>query len=207
MGGALQQLYIILWKDVYVNQIRRHVVWTLLELVFTAISMYGVGKGELELRLGGPVPTQAYYPDNFNTTYSRVGFLLPFASVVAKITDEKCSGIRKAPRDLTGGGVNWSNMNDYTSTLDNMSLSELLMVNVCTCLLMVFLIWYADNVIPRGSGIHKPPWFPFLKSYWMPQPARNVKIRQSADPTIFESDPHDPNLAIQVISLKKVRVG
>ncbi|KAL1438579.1 hypothetical protein MTO96_047937 [Rhipicephalus appendiculatus] len=60
MGGALQQLYIILWKDVYVNQIRRHVVWTLLELLFTAISMYGVGKDELELRLGGPVPTQVF---------------------------------------------------------------------------------------------------------------------------------------------------
>ncbi|KAH6941850.1 hypothetical protein HPB50_023656 [Hyalomma asiaticum] len=53
-------------------------------------------------------------------------------------------------------------MNDSTSTLDNVSLSELLMVNVCTCFLMVFLIWYADNIIPWGPGIHKPPWFPFL---------------------------------------------
>ncbi|KAH7970138.1 hypothetical protein HPB49_000075 [Dermacentor silvarum] len=501
MGGPLRQLYIILWKDVYVKQMRRHVVWTLLELAFTAVSMYGIGKDGLEVRFGNPVleevfpreqplqlwnlsvarilytpdvpllaeviqkvredlsitvaepvasdddlddlvesgfdhgsvvgvafendlsdpnnlpdelryrvrapgprfdvhvrywkmlevpgpldlaatgemrsllplqyslerhllhhiwvakfgeptasaqlqmqrfPYPAYYPENFNTTYSRlvfrfgVGFLLPFASVVAKITDEKCSGIRellsisgtselvywgshflsssfsalllssvcmlflyvfgsdpvlgysdpllvlvvlinfnslailhamfisvlltssrlsiifsmmywicsiafpylmlqnplgrgyylrsRASKIITSvspgmglhwafmvierferfrGGVNWSNMREYDSTLDNVSLSELLVVNVCTCFLMVFLIWYTDNIIPWGPGIHKPPWFPFLRSYWLPQPARNVRIRQSADPTLFESDPQDVNPAIQVISLKK----
>ncbi|KAK8764986.1 hypothetical protein V5799_032404, partial [Amblyomma americanum] len=53
-------------------------------------------------------------------------------------------------------------MHDSASTLDNVSLSDLMMVNICTCFLMVFLIWYADNIIPWGPGIHKPPWFPFL---------------------------------------------
>ncbi|XP_075527790.1 phospholipid-transporting ATPase ABCA3-like [Dermacentor variabilis] len=501
MGGPLRQLYIILWKDVYVKQLKRQVVWTLLELAFTAAAMYGIGKDGLELSFGNPVleevfpreqplqlwnlsvarilytpnvpllaeviqkvredlsitvaepvgsdddlddlvesgfdygsvvgvafendlsdlnnlpdelryrvrapgprfdvhvrywkmlevpgplnlaatgemrsllplqyslerhllqqiweakfgerpasaqlqmqrfPYPAYYPENFNTTYSRlvfrfgVGFLLPFASVVAKITDEKCSGMRellsiagtselvywgshflsssfsalllscvcmlflyvfgsdpvlgysdpllvlvvlvnfnslailhamfisvlltssrlsiivsmmywicsiafpylmlqnplgrgyylrsRASKIITSvspgmglhwafmvierferfrGGVHWGNMREYDSTLDNVSLSELLVVNVCTCFLMVFLIWYADNIIPWGPGIHKPPWFPFLRSYWLPQPARNVKIRQSVDPTLFESDPQDLNPAIQVISLKK----
>ncbi|XP_072141343.1 phospholipid-transporting ATPase ABCA3-like [Dermacentor andersoni] len=501
MGGSLRQLYIILWKDVYVKQLKRHVVWTLLELAFTAVAMYGIGKDGLELSFGNPVleevfpreqplqlwnlsvarilytpdvpllaeviqkvrddlsitvaepvasdddlddlvesgfdygsvvgvafendlsdlnnlpgelryrvrapgprfdvrvrywkmlevpgpldlaatgemrsllplqyslerhllqqiweakfgeppasaqlqmqrfPYPAYYPENFNTTYSRlvfrfgVGFLLPFASVVAKITDEKCSGMRellsiagtselvywgshflsssfsalllscvcmlflyvfgsdpvlgysdpllvlvvlvnfnslailhamfisvlltssrlsiifsmmywicsiafpylmlqnplgrgyylrsRASKIITSvspgmglhwafmvierferfrGGVHWGNMREYDSTLDNVSLSELLVVNVCTCFLMVFLIWYADNIIPWGPGIHKPPWFPFLRSYWLPQPARNVRIRQSVDPTLFESDPQDLNPAIQVISLKK----
>ncbi|KAH7945765.1 hypothetical protein HPB49_015272 [Dermacentor silvarum] len=94
-------------------------------------------------------------------------------------------------------------MDDAASTLDNVSLSHLLMVNVCTCFLMVFLIWYMDNIIPWGPGIHKPPWFPFLKSYWIPQPTKNVKSRLNADPTLFESDPEDLIPAIQVTNLKK----
>ncbi|XP_075749205.1 phospholipid-transporting ATPase ABCA3 [Rhipicephalus microplus] len=514
MGSSIRQLYIILWKDVYINQIRRHVVWTLLELAFTVIAMYGIGKDSLQQRFGDPVPEEAFarvqplhlweytatkilytpdvellakvirkvcedlsiesteavatpaelddrvergfdhygsvvgvafeedlsnvhnlpdqiryrvrmqgrgfdmhlrywkdletpgplnvystsemnallplqyslehhmlhqisvalfgeataappqlqlqrfpypafYPEGFNSTYSRivfhfgVGFLLPFASVVAKITDEKCSGMRellsiagtsdliywgshflsasfttlllscicmlflfvlgtepalsysdpllvfvvlitfnslsilhamfvsvlltsselsnqliihqlhelvqpykclrsnrvpidnsltnplgrgyylrsRASKIITStspgmglhwafmvierferfrGGVNWSNMNDSASTLDNVSLSDLLMVNVCTCFLMIFLIWYMDNIIPWGPGIHKPPWFPFLKSYWMPQPAKNVKSRPNPDPTLFEADPQHLIPAIQVISLKKL---
>ncbi|KAH6929438.1 hypothetical protein HPB50_000255 [Hyalomma asiaticum] len=445
MGSSIRQLYIILWKDVYINQIRRHVVWTLLELAFTVVAMYGIGKDSLEQRFGDPVPEEAFarvqplqlweqtatkilytpdvellakasvhvirkvredlsiesaeavatpdelddrvvrghdhygsvvgvafeedisdvkhlpdhlryrvrmhgrgfdihlrywkdletpgplnvyssgemnallplqyslehhmlhqilvarhgegtaepvqlqlqrfpypafYPEGFNSTYSRmvfhfgVGFLLPFASVVAKITDEKCSGMRELLsiagtselvywgshflsasfttlllscvcmlflfvfgtepalsysdpllifvvlitfNSLTilhamfvsvlltsSGGVNWSNMNDSASTLDNVSLSDLLMVNVCTCFLMIFLIWYMDNIIPWGPGIHKPPWFPFLKSYWIPQPTKNVKSRSNPDPTLFETDPQDLIPAIQVTSLKKL---
>ncbi|XP_075550213.1 phospholipid-transporting ATPase ABCA3-like [Dermacentor variabilis] len=506
MGSSIRQLYIILWKDVYINQIRRHVVWTLLEVAFTVIAMYGIGKDSLELSFGDPVgltlygrtqplqlwehtatkilytpdvqllaertqvirkvredlsipsaeavttagelddrlesgydpygsvvgvvfeedlsdvhnlpdqiryrvrmhgvkfdiqvrywkelekpgplsvlstgemnallplqyslehhmlhqilmamfgeataepdklqlqrfPYPAYFHEGFNSTYSRlvfhfgIGFLLPFASVVAKITAEKCSGMRellsiagtselvywgshflsasfttlllscvcmlflfvfgsepalsysdpllifvvliafnsltilhamfvsvlltssrlsiifsmiywicsiafpylmlqnplgrgyylrsRASKIITSmspgmglhwafmvierferfrGGVNWSNMDDAASTLDNVSLWHLLMVNVCTCFLMVFLIWYMDNIIPWGPGIHKPPWFPFLKSYWIPQPTKNVKGRLNADPTLFESDPQDLTPAIQVTSLKK----
>ncbi|KAH7985664.1 hypothetical protein HPB52_025482 [Rhipicephalus sanguineus] len=506
MGSSIRQLYIILWKDIYINQIRRHVVWTLLELAFAVIAMYGIGKDSLEQRFGGPIPEEAfarvqplqlwehtatkilytpdvellakvirkvredlsiesaeavatpselddrvergfdhygsvvgvafeedlsdvhnlpdqmryrvrmqgrgfdihlrywkdletpgplpvystsemnallplqyslehhmlhqilvalfgeataepvqlqlqrfpypaYYPEGFNSTYSRmvfhfgVGFLLPFASVVAKITDEKCSGMRellsiagtselvywgshflsasfttlllscvcmlflfvfgtepalsysdpllvfvvlitfnsltilhamfvsvlltssrlsiifsmiywicsiafpylmlqnplgrgyylrsRASKIITSmspgmglhwafmvierferfrGGVNWSNMNDSASTLDNVSLSDLLMVNVCTCFLMIFLIWYMDNIIPWGPGIHKPPWFPFLKSYWIPQPTKNVKNRPNPDPTLFETDPRDLIPAIQVTNLKKITV-
>ncbi|KAL1475491.1 hypothetical protein MTO96_019608 [Rhipicephalus appendiculatus] len=462
MGSSIRQLYIILWKDVYINQIRRHVVWTLLELAFAVIAMYGIGKDSLEQRFGDPVPEEAFarvqplqlwehtatkilytpdvellakvirkvredlsiesaeavatpgelddrvergfehygsvvggrlrgrpqrraqlagpdavprpharprvrhtpailegsgdsrpaerllderderlaapalqrfpypafYPEGFSSTYSRmvfhfgVGFLLPFASVVAKITDEKCSGMRellsiagtselvywgshflsasfttlllscvcmlflfvfgtepalsysdpllifvvlitfnsltilhamfvsvpahqhiafpylmlqnplgrgyylrsRASKIITSmspgmglhwafmvierferfrGGVNWSNMNDSASTLDNVSLSDLLMVNVCTCFLMIFLIWYMDNIIPWGPGIHKPPWFPLLKSYWMPQPTKNVKSGPNPDPTLFETDPQHLIPAIQVTSLKK----
>lgn len=102
------------------------------------------------------------------------------------------------------GGVNWGNMHDSSVTLDNVSLSDLMMVNVCTCFLMVFLIWYADNIIPWGPGIHKPPWFPFLKSYWIPEPAKTAKSRSDADPSLFEMEPEGVNPAIQVTSLKKL---
>lgn len=60
MGSSIRQLYIILWKDVYINQIRRHVVWTLLELAFTVIAMYGIGKDGLEERYGDPQPAQVF---------------------------------------------------------------------------------------------------------------------------------------------------
>ncbi|KAK8767781.1 hypothetical protein V5799_005440 [Amblyomma americanum] len=60
MGSSIRQLYVILWKDVYVNQIRRHLVWTLLELAFTVIAMYGIGKDSLELRFGEPQPAQVF---------------------------------------------------------------------------------------------------------------------------------------------------
>ncbi|KAL3196093.1 hypothetical protein MRX96_015637 [Rhipicephalus microplus] len=60
MGSSIRQLYIILWKDVYINQIRRHVVWTLLELAFTVIAMYGIGKDSLQQRFGDPVPEEAF---------------------------------------------------------------------------------------------------------------------------------------------------
>ncbi|KAL1482773.1 hypothetical protein MTO96_033560 [Rhipicephalus appendiculatus] len=54
MDSCIGQLYIILWKNVNINQIRRQVVWTFLELAFTVIALCGIGKDSLEPRFCVP---------------------------------------------------------------------------------------------------------------------------------------------------------
>lgn len=56
MGGLTLQMYILLWKDVCINRIRRHCFRTLLVLVFLSITLYGIWSNTLETKFGDPVP-------------------------------------------------------------------------------------------------------------------------------------------------------
>ncbi|XP_064477189.1 phospholipid-transporting ATPase ABCA1-like [Ornithodoros turicata] len=106
------------------------------------------------------------------------------------------------------GGLTWSNFNDPSITLDNISVSDLMLVNLATCLLMTFLIWYTDNIIPWGPGIHRPMWFPFMRSYWAPQTEVASSYRSvNPDPSMFENDPTDIAPSIQLVNIKKTFYG
>lgn len=60
MGTSVRQLYIILWKDIYITRIRQHYFWALMELVFVAATLHGIWNNALETRFGDPVPAQMF---------------------------------------------------------------------------------------------------------------------------------------------------
>lgn len=64
-----------------------------------ALAKFGSAPDPTEVTLQR-FPYPAFYPEDFNTSFSRlifhfgIGFFVPFASVVARATTEKCSGMR-----------------------------------------------------------------------------------------------------------------
>ncbi|XP_064474682.1 phospholipid-transporting ATPase ABCA3-like isoform X2 [Ornithodoros turicata] len=74
-------------------------------------------------------------------------------------------------------GANWTNFYDRSATPDNVTLLELLLVSLLSCLLLMFLAWYLDNVLPFGVGLHRAPWFLIQWSYWSPPVIQPEQLR------------------------------
>ncbi|XP_077534483.1 phospholipid-transporting ATPase ABCA3-like [Haemaphysalis longicornis] len=65
-------------------------------------------------------------------------------------------------------GANWGNFYDHDVTLDNVTLAELMFVGLAYNAVLGLTLWYLDNVLPVGPGVHRSPLFPFEFHYWMP---------------------------------------
>ncbi|CAG2172273.1 unnamed protein product, partial [Oppiella nova] len=86
-----------------------------------------------------------------------------------------------------------------------LGLGEVLVVQILSCLLWAFVIWYLDAVWPFQYGVPQPVYFPCQPSYYWPQKSRSVKDVEStansdANPN-NESQPKDNKV---MISLRKI---
>ncbi|XP_077553367.1 phospholipid-transporting ATPase ABCA3-like [Haemaphysalis longicornis] len=53
-------------------------------------------------------------------------------------------------------GANWVNFYDVEATPDDITLAEIVLVNLLADCFIIFCIWYLDNVHPGGPAISKP---------------------------------------------------
>ncbi|XP_077553352.1 phospholipid-transporting ATPase ABCA3-like [Haemaphysalis longicornis] len=74
-------------------------------------------------------------------------------------------------------GANWSNFYDMAATPDNITLAEIVFVNMLADFFIICCIWYLDNVHPIGPAIPKPLLFPLKTS----SPDDMTYIEEKAD--------------------------
>lgn len=108
-----------------------------------------------------------------------------------------------------GGGANWSNFYDIAATPDNVTLLELLLVHLASCVLLGFFVWYLDNVLSWCYGVHQPPWFPFTRSYWCPPTVHLDELKKATwtPSKIVQKEPKDVSPILYLMRLSKMVGG
>jgi ABC-type multidrug transport system ATPase subunit len=75
-----------------------------------------------------------------------------------------CAGVDMLAEFEQGSeGAQWSNLG---VDIDNTTMSLVLSMLLCDCVLYTVLGWYLEQIMPKEFGVVQPPWFPFVKSYW-----------------------------------------
>eukprot|EP00039_Didymoeca_costata_P018273 m.332823 g.332823 ORF g.332823 m.332823 type:complete len:1854 (-) comp17014_c0_seq1:237-5798(-) len=65
-----------------------------------------------------------------------------------------------------GNGVTLDNMSDNPTENDNFSFADVIGMLLLDSIIMMFLAWYFDKVLPREYGVPESPFFLFKASYW-----------------------------------------
>jgi len=108
-----------------------------------------------------------------------------------------------------GTGVQWSNLADGPSMVDDWSLGDTYGMLVLSTFMYMFLAWYLEQVIPQDYGVRRPPWFLCLPSYWRDametkeEPTDVEKLTDAVSPTEFEAVEEDLVPSIQIKNLTK----
>ena len=104
------------------------------------------------------------------------------------------------------GGMSWSELSTPVNASDNLTLLDIWLSNMISCLISLTFIWYMDNVRPGAFGVAKKLWFPFERSYWC---GDNVDRSNSTDKDdlrdkkMFEAEPNKER-GVEVNGLRKV---
>ncbi|CAG2106636.1 unnamed protein product [Medioppia subpectinata] len=88
-----------------------------------------------------------------------------------------------------------------------LSLAEVLSVQIFSCFFWAAMIWYLDAVWVHDDGLPKPFYFPIQPSYWFPQRVSADKdieatAERSANPN-FETQPKDSKTMISLRNVSK----
>ncbi|XP_064476871.1 retinal-specific phospholipid-transporting ATPase ABCA4-like [Ornithodoros turicata] len=101
-------------------------------------------------------------------------------------------------------GANWGNFFEEDVTPDNVTLAEILYVGLLSNAIIMFLIWYLDNILGVGPGVARPITFPLTKSYWVPKMSYTKgPERPPAETMNFEQEPTDLTAFIELIQATK----
>ncbi|XP_022671830.1 retinal-specific ATP-binding cassette transporter-like isoform X5 [Varroa destructor] len=102
-------------------------------------------------------------------------------------------------------GLQFNNLADIATPGDNISMLSVLLTFLLTSLILAFLIFYLDAVLPWQYGIPKEPLFLFRKAYWIDvHERRDSFIPRVEDPTMFEPPPPNLEPFVVVDSITKV---
>lgn len=112
-------------------------------------------------------------------------------------------------REIQGFGINFHSLNDSVDVYDDLTVLQVLLIQLLTCVLFIIAIWYLDLVWPWQMGIPKPFYFPFTRAYWCLAPP---EVHQEDDhpryqtkrSRLFESETPGIKKAIEVKRLTKV---
>ncbi|CAG2169599.1 unnamed protein product [Oppiella nova] len=86
-----------------------------------------------------------------------------------------------------------------------LGLGEVLVVQILSCLLWAFVIWYLDAVWPFQYGVPQPVYFPYQPSYYWPQKSRSVKdVESTANSDANPNNESQPKDSKVMISLRKI---
>ncbi|XP_077534436.1 phospholipid-transporting ATPase ABCA3-like [Haemaphysalis longicornis] len=95
-------------------------------------------------------------------------------------------------------GANWGNFYDSDATPDNVTVAEIVFVGFTFDLLIALVVWYLDNTVPYGPGVHRSLLYPLKSGYWMPAMSTvTAPETTSEDKPNFESDSRGLPIAIE----------
>ncbi|KAK8788240.1 hypothetical protein V5799_021984 [Amblyomma americanum] len=98
--------------------------------------------------------------------------------------------------------LTWKRFFDSATTLDNVSIGELIIATLSIAPVMAILIVYLDNVVPWGYGIPKTVPFIFSAEYWLPYRKWNIRnVAPSVDAKFCEHEPKSGHPVAHLINL------
>ena len=107
------------------------------------------------------------------------------------------------------GGLNWETLSTPVNASDNMTLANIWISNLLSCVVFLLFLWYMDNVRPGNFGVAKKLWFPFQWSYWCGDTvdrSHGEDKGEKRDSKMFESEPAKER-GVEVQGLRKVFKG
>ncbi|XP_042145248.1 retinal-specific phospholipid-transporting ATPase ABCA4 [Ixodes scapularis] len=103
-----------------------------------------------------------------------------------------------------GVSISWKHFFDKSTTMDNVSVGELVLISLNACMVLFFFVWYLDNVAPWNYGVPKSFYFLLSVDYWFPYRKWNIRNEmQTTDPNIYEQDPKASEPIIHIINVSK----
>jgi ATP-binding cassette subfamily A (ABC1) protein 3 len=115
--------------------------------------------------------------------------------------------------ELTGEGLQWSNVATRLSAEDSLTVAILFAVLLLDACIYFLIGWYKEAVFPGKYGVPKPFYFPFLPSYWLGRPLRKKSVFPSATNELadlrmeannFEQEPVGLNCGIKIRNMTKI---
>lgn len=106
-----------------------------------------------------------------------------------------------------GSGIHWNLLYSGVSPDDSFTLGHVFGMLIIDATIFALLTWYIEAVWPGQFGMPQPWYFPFMKSYWLGQPAEVKKANQEellTDPSLFEEDPKGIKAGVKILGLTKV---
>lgn len=98
-------------------------------------------------------------------------------------------------------GVNWDNLNYSDFDANGYSFRECLDNIVMSIWFWGVLAWYCNRALPQEYGVPLPPFFPFMKSYWLTGVVGGGGGKNSNDEE-HSSLAHDDNIVSNPLSCK-----
>ncbi|XP_064477790.1 phospholipid-transporting ATPase ABCA3-like isoform X2 [Ornithodoros turicata] len=100
--------------------------------------------------------------------------------------------------------LSWTELFDEETTLDNVSIGSLTMIALVTAVVLGFLIWYLDNIVPWNYTVSKPFYFFLTFDYWTPYRKWNIRREQmKLDAETFEPEPTKMDPAVVFVDTNK----
>ncbi|XP_042876783.1 phospholipid-transporting ATPase ABCA3-like isoform X3 [Penaeus japonicus] len=106
-----------------------------------------------------------------------------------------------------GSGIHWNLLYSGVSPDDSFTLGHVFGMLIIDTTIFALLTWYIETVWPGQFGMPQPWYFPFMKSYWIGQPAEVKQVSQEdplTDPSLFEEDPKGIKAGVKINNLTKI---
>ncbi|KAG0414030.1 hypothetical protein HPB47_008824 [Ixodes persulcatus] len=103
-----------------------------------------------------------------------------------------------------GISISWKHFFDKSTTMDNVSVGELVLISLNASMALFVFVWYLDNIAPWNYGVPKSFYFLLSMDYWFPYRKWNIRNdMQNTDPNIYEQDPKSSEPIINIINVSK----
>lgn len=110
--------------------------------------------------------------------------------------------------ETTEEGAQFSNIWKTVSPDDDLMLGQIMMMLIVDGIIYLLVALYVEAVFPGEYGVPKPWYFPVTKSYWCGDDLIENDLSEmqngNLDKSIFEPEPKDFPIGIQIKGLRKV---